>query len=478
MTGVLAAGIWHRRRVPAVLLMGSLAFAVAVAAAGCSRTAPPALDIDLAGAAPEVVVAVRSAHDRVQADPQSAPAWLTLGQVCEANGLFVDAQRAYEQSIALDEGNPRAWYRLALARTRAGEIEDGLRALERATALDDRYAPAHWRRGLWLLDLGRAEEAQAAFQRATELDPASPGGWVGLARVALHQQQASRAIEVLEHFLSRHPGDRYALRLLGTAYQRSGRTGEAEYALAVGASGEPSWPDPWTEQLAEHRVGFAKTLKAATEGMMAGQFDRAIPLLEKLQRERPDDLSLLHQLGLSYVAVGRAADGVALLEQALARDPDNLETHLRLASAYINTNDPERALRHAERAVQLSPELGRAHEARGMALWRGNRPREALASFQQTIRFDPANANAHVWVGSILLDEGRDADAQAGFERALASNPTLADAYIGLGLVYLRRRQLSTADEALTRAATLEPANPRLRAALAELERARQGRRP
>ena len=40
-----------------------------------------------------------------------------------------------------------------------------------------------------------------------------------------------------------------------------------------------------------------------------------------------------------------------------------------------------RALTHAERAVALSPELGRAHEAAGMALWRGGRPVDALSAF-------------------------------------------------------------------------------------------------
>ena len=92
--------------------------------------------------------------------------------------------------------------------------------------------------------------------------------------------------------------------------------------------------------------------------MLNGQFDAAIPALERLHRERPDDVSLMHQLGLSYVAAGRSSDGVALLEQALERDPDNLESHLRLATAYINLHDYARALTHAERAVALSPELG------------------------------------------------------------------------------------------------------------------------
>ena len=116
-------------------------------------------------------------------------------------------------------------------------------------------------------------------------------------------------------------------------------------------------PIPWSDQLSEFRVGFAQALKAATSQVLNGQFADAIPALEKLLRERPDDVSLMHQLGLTYVAAGRASDGVALLEQALSRDPDNLESHLRLATAYINLNDHERALTHAERAVALSPEL-------------------------------------------------------------------------------------------------------------------------
>ncbi|HUE86906.1 MAG TPA: tetratricopeptide repeat protein, partial [Vicinamibacterales bacterium] len=459
-----------------VCVWSVLTLAGASASGACGGAAPPLPDIRLDDVAPEVATAVRAAESRVIADPHVAGNWLSLGMVCEANGLTADARHAYEQATTLAERNPRAWYRLAITRSRAGDLQGALAAVDRVIALDARYAPAHWHRGLWLLDTARDEEARDAFEHATAIDPASPGGWVGLARVALHRQDAGRAVEVLERFLSEHPGDRYALRLLGTAYQRLGRTNEAAHALAVGATGEPSWPDPWSDALAEHRVGFAQTLKAATQGVLAGEFDRAIPLFEKLLKERPGDLSLIHQLGLSYVAVGRASEGIALLQRALARDPDNLETHLRLASAYINSGNPQQALSHAERAVVLSPELGRAHEARGMALWRSGRPLDALAAFQQMVRFDPGNVSAQMWMGLILLEAGREAEALARFDRALRSDPTLADAYVGLGLVHLRRHRLAVAEEALTRAATLEPGNPRVRAAMAELERAQRGR--
>lgn len=464
----LAAGMWRTRHLPAVVVLCLLA--------GCNRTESPA-EIRLDGVAPEVAAAVRAAHGAVRDEPRSAAKWLALGMVCEANGLFADAGRAYEQATSLDDRNARAWYRLAVVRGRFGMPADALAALDRAIALDGSYAPAHWRRGLWLLDAGKDDDARAAFEKATTLDPANPGGWVGLARVALHTRDNEKAVEALERYLSQHPGDRYALRLLGTAYQRLGRSDEADYALNVGSAGEPVWPDPWSDQLAEFRVGFAQALKAATAHVLNGQFNAAIPALEKLHRERPDDVSLMHQLGLTYVAVGRASDGVALLEQALAREPDNLESHLRLATAYINMNDYARALTHAERAVALSPELGRAHVAAGMALWRGDRPLEALSAFERAVRYDPVALEPHLWMGSILLGAGRPVEAMRHFSYAAGRNPTLADAFIGLALVHVQQREWDDADAALQRAERLAAANPRIAPARARLEAARGGRR-
>ena len=188
----------------------------------------------------------------------------------------------------------------------------------------------------------------------------------------------------------------------------------------------------------------------------------------------------MHQLGLSYVAAGRPADGIKLLEQALTRDPDNIETHLRLASAYLNGQNYTQALAHADRAVALDPELGRAYETRGMALWRGGRPLEALSAFESAMRFDPSNVSALVWMGSILLDAGRADEALDHFAVAARRNPTLGDAFVGIALVMVQRRQFADAENALHRAETIDGANPRIGPARARLEaaRSRRGSRP
>ena len=70
------------------------------------------------------------------------------------------------------------------------------------------------------------------------------------------------------------------------------------------------------------RRGFAVRLKDATQYFLAGRTGPAIPLLEALQREKPDDLALLSHLGEVYVAALRPDEGIRTLEQVVARDPE------------------------------------------------------------------------------------------------------------------------------------------------------------
>ena len=102
--------------------------------------------------------------------------------------------------------------------------------------------------------------------------------------------------------------------------RRLGRADEAASALAVGAKGEPQWSDPWTDEMAGFRRGYAALLKDAT----AYVDRRAVPIrrsriLEQLRRTKPDDIVLMAHLGQVYVAAGRDDDGVALLEQVVAK---------------------------------------------------------------------------------------------------------------------------------------------------------------
>jgi len=422
----------------------------------------------LGSMAPEVADAARQALQFLEQNPRDPARWGRFGMVCEANGVIGAARDAYVTAASL--GSEAKWrYRLALVEARSGQPDEAIRDVRRAIELDPTYAPAHRRLGLWLLDRNDTDGAERAFARAAELDRSDVSASVGMARVHLQRQQNQQAVDVLEHALAEHSGDRYALQLLGTAYRRLGRTDEAEYALAVGATGEPVWPDPWTDEMLQYRRGFAVRLKDATQYFASGQLTLAISLLEQLRQERPDDIALLNHLGEVYVAAGRTADGVRLLEQVVARDPERFEAYVNLASGYLNQNDLIRATAAIDRAVALNPGLGRSHETRGLILWRRDDERAAVEAFRDAVLNDPRDVRAYVWKGMVEMNLGRPGDALDSFGHATHLDPTRVDAWVGTADASMNRGEWDRAARAVQRATQLNPDAPAVKRAAERL---------
>ena len=434
-----------------------------------ARPVLPRVD-DLGVIAPEVADAARQALDSLAQDPRDPARWGRFAMTCEANGIVGPARDAYAMAASLDGSEAKWRYRLALVEARSGRTDDALRDLRRAIELNPTYAPAHRRLGLWLLDRHDTDGAERAFARAADLEPGEVSAAVGLARVHLQRQQNQQAVDVLERALAQHAGDRYALQLLGTAYRRLGRVDEAEYALAIGSSGEPAWPDPWTDEMLQYRRGFAVRLKDATAYFSAGQLALSISLLEQLRQERPDDIALLNHLGEVYVAAGRTAEGVRLLEQVVARDPERFEAYVNLASGYLNENDLMRATAAIDRGIALNPRLGRSHETRGLILWRRDDERGAVQAFRDAVRYDPRDVRAYVWKGMVEMNLGRPADAVDSFAHAVHLDPTRVDAWVGIADATMNVGAWDRAAVAVQRALQLNPDAPAVKRAVERLQ--------
>jgi tetratricopeptide (TPR) repeat protein len=401
----------------------------------------------------------------VNADRSDASRWGRLGMGLEANGLLVQAARNYEVAVRLDGDVPRWRYQLALLTARRGEIDAALAHLDRVVQLAPGYAPARWKQGLWWLDRGDIAKAKAAFEAAVKAAPNDAAGHIGLALVHLSNRADADAAAALETLLAAHPGDRYALQLLGTAYRRLGREQDARFALTVGSSGQPSWPDPWSDEIAQYRRGFAAMLKEATQLGLERKFDEAIARLDQLVKLRPDDRALRVYLGGMYAAAGRVDQAAAILEPVLAAEPSNFDAIMHLATGYLFAGDLDRAAAYAAQALALRPSNADAAKLRGMVHWQQGRTREAEALFTDAAAADPRDPMPHLWMGMILGQQLRYVDARQRFETALSKNPLLGDALIGVADTFAATGAFAQAEVALKRAEQAEPNNPRLPAA-------------
>lgn len=395
----------------------------------------------------------------------------------EANGFLVPAAHAYEVAVQLDDREPRPRYRQALLRARRGDVDAALADLDRVITLAPGYAPARWRQGLWLLDRGDTARAEAAFQSAVEAAPSDPAGPIGLALVRLSKRDDAGAAAALETLLAAHPGDRYALQLLGTAYRRLGREADAQFALTVGAAGQPSWADPWSDDVSQYRRGFPAMLKEATQLGLERRYDEAITLLRTLVDLRPDDTALRVYFGGMYAAAGRVTEAAAILDPILTADPSQFDATMHLANGYLIAGDLDRSAVYATRALALRPSNADAAKLQGTVNWQQGRLREAEDFLNAAADADPRDPMPHLWMGMILGQQARYLDARRHFELALSKNPLLGDALIGVADTFAATGAFGAAETALNRAEQAEPGNPRLAAARERIDAAAKGKR-
>jgi serine/threonine-protein kinase len=203
-------------------------------------------------------------------DPTFAKAYTGIADVYSVLPLYVDVRvdsvlplglRSIDKAIALDSTLPEAYASRANLLSLGWRWQDAERDYQHALALDPNYATAHQWYGEMLLLNGRIEEAIAQLRRATELDPLSPvafgsyGIALGIAKrdaaaqaaarhaleldstlvvtrmmagtVDLYANRLAESIRQLELAQQLDSSNAFTLGVLGYAYAKAGRAGQA-----------------------------------------------------------------------------------------------------------------------------------------------------------------------------------------------------------------------------------------------------------
>jgi len=139
--------------------------------------------------------------------------------------------RKYPES----DGSYPARYARAIARYRAGETEVALAAVDELL-VEQPENPFLWElRGQILFEEGRAAEAVDAHRKSVELLPDAPLLHVNLAHALLESGRTDAVEDAVGHLkraVILEPENTLAWRLLGQAYARQGKEGEARLASA------------------------------------------------------------------------------------------------------------------------------------------------------------------------------------------------------------------------------------------------------
>jgi tetratricopeptide (TPR) repeat protein len=100
----------------------------------------------------------------------------------------------------------------------------------------------------------------------------------------------------------------------------------------------------------QHKLNLALTYvaKPPQDNPMKG-----ILMLRRLNEEKPENVSVLNQLGRLALTTGQTDKALERLEKAISLEPDNLQSNCLLANAYEQANRPEEAEKYAAKCNEL-----------------------------------------------------------------------------------------------------------------------------
>ena len=413
------------------------------------------------------------------------------GRLYFANEMWVDAQRAFEQTIEL---NPKHWAaKVYLAST---HVSQGHRqqALALAQDLASEKPQLGYLSGLLAvtyINAGEFSQAKTVLEIALKNNMNNAYILSMLGNISLQEGRAGEAVEYLSRAIAVEPDSielRQSLRIAqlvageGIVFSASAnddemflyaldqfKKGNYEQALAVAQQlhdKDPKAVDPLnlasacllaSGNMPQAKLTLERVIKIDSNNASAarnlaiiewrlGDLGRAETILASLLKTSPTDEAAVLALAAVKSELGKSAEVITLLETSLQANANSLEMRSMLALAYYNTrrlpellalvrNTPSEQLLKLPQLLELR---GKAHLLRGEVDL-------AVDDFATWTEQQPQSAHANFLYADALSRKGERGFAKRALGRAIAANPNYLSARIGEVKMLVQDQQVDQA---------------------------------
>ncbi|HOW88692.1 MAG TPA: tetratricopeptide repeat protein, partial [Elusimicrobiales bacterium] len=369
----------------------------------------------------------------VKIDSASADNWVLYGNVQWAKGNIEGARTAFEKAIALDPGSADAVYQLASLWS-SKDPDKAISHLKRYLELKPDDGPdVHYQ--LAILYNAKNDHANMKKQLllAKEADSMYPQPRYMLANYYELKNDTAAAIGEYVDLLSIESGNIELLNHIGELYAAPSvsdlASAEKYFSMAYALDRSNPVSCFWLSVISEQRQDFGAAaayletsrdlkenpgtaLRLSYYRTQAGEYEKAISLLEDAHKAWPDNLEVSYFLALGYDDLRKKDEAVSLLKAVLAKKPDHSEARLQLAMMSEREGDMPAAEEH----------------------------------FRYLLARDPGNANILNYLGYALADRGLKLDeAEELIGRAVGIAPNNGAYMDSLAWVHFRQGKYEAA---------------------------------
>lgn len=171
------------------------------------------------------------------------------------------------------------------------------------------------------------------------------------------------------------------------------------------------------EDTSQHPFEYAIAL------LQAGEFQKAVPILETLLSSDPTNVDILFNFGMAESDSGHLGRATDLLKRAVEVDPQRADAWAALGIAHQRNSKSEEALLAMERAVQIDPEYGVARRNLGGLLNSRGLYQEAEPHLRAAVRLLPGEQSALYGLAHCLEQLGgeeRGSEADLLYQQVIA----------------------------------------------------------
>lgn len=389
--------------------------------------------------------------------------WLSLGGLNMAGGDFAAAEQAFAAALErtdpkqADEQRMRAMAAMAEAQLRQMKTQEASASTAELLKLAPRSPAAKQLRARAVAAAGNLQEARTLLEEVVSAVPDDQESRLLLGIVTLQQGHVGQAEMHFANVVARQPGNVRAQRLL--AETRSQSQSPQKSLDSLKASLDPNKADP-------SLLAMAGRLSLAS-----GDRRQALAYFEQASAKsggaEPADVQL--EIASGYIMAGDFDRAIALLESLPEGGVTGFQREYLLLTALLRKGDKERAVAEAEALTERSgddPQVRNLVAAVYAAVGQKDAGRE---QFDAALRLKPDDPQTLINLARLDLAEGRTADAEKNFRKVLEGDAKNLLATLGLAVASGARGDAAEAEKWLQKATADHPESIEAQLALAQL---------
>lgn len=202
----------------------------------------------------------------------------------------------------------------------------------------------------------------------------------------------------------------------------------------------------------------------------AGYPEQALPYLNEVVRNRPDNWKALLAIGRIQQESGKYPEALETYRRILTIRANYAPVYVKVGETLIEMKDATQAEKMFRQAIELDPHSADASNQLGMLSVSSGHNDEGRKWFQQAIASRPDDPGAINNLGVLYAKMGQTKDAIAAFQYGIKVAPDDEMLYLNLGRIYVMMGDREQAREVLLRLQSHKPDSATASKALAELD--------